>query len=104
MPRICATGRRSPTPSTWPLAIFTTASSTLWTRLSRLVRGAFGLLGDIELEDEPIPNIAEHIKLEARWIEQNADAITGGIRSLQNLLDGLTDLYLTTYYKLKNLS
>lgn len=72
--------------------------------MSRLVRGAFGLLGDIELEDEPIPNIAEHIKLEARWIEQNADAITGGIRSLQNLLDGLTDLYLTTYYKLKNLS
>lgn len=67
-------------------------------------QGAFGLLDAVENRVVNKSNIAEHIKQEARWIEQNADEITGDIKAIQNLLDSLTDAYLTTYYKLTNLS
>lgn len=67
-------------------------------------QGAFGLIGEVDQSTVEKKNIAEHIKQEARWIEQNADEITKGVRALQNLLDSLTDIYLTTYYKLTNLS
>lgn len=67
-------------------------------------QGAFGLIDSVEPTTVNKNNIAEHIKQEARWIEQNADDITGGVKAIQNLLDGLTDAYLTTYYKLTNLS
>lgn len=67
-------------------------------------QGAFGLIGAVDPSVVNRNNLAEHIKQEARWIEQNADEITQGVRSLQNLLDGLTDIYLTTYYKLTSLS
>lgn len=67
-------------------------------------QGAFGLISDVETTSVDKKNFAEHIKQEARWIEQNADEITKGVRALQNLLDSLTDIYLTTYYKLTNLS
>jgi len=75
--------------------------------LDRIVeahQGAFGLIDTVEPRVVNKNNIAEHLKQEARWIEQNADEITGDIRAIQNLLDSLTDIYLTTYYKLTNLS
>lgn len=67
-------------------------------------QGAFGLLDAVENRVVNKSNIAEHLKQEARWIEQNAGEITGNIKAIQNLLDGLTDAYLTAYYKLTNLS
>lgn len=67
-------------------------------------QGGFGLIGDVDVKAIEKNNIAEHIKQEARWIEQNADQITGKVRGLQNLLDTITDVYMKTYYKLTNLS
>lgn len=67
-------------------------------------QGAFGLIGDVELENVKKADIAEHIKQEARWIEQNREDIARGVRAIENLIDSLTDSYLTTYYKLTNLS
>lgn len=67
-------------------------------------QGAFGLIDDVSPTVVNKNNIADHIKQEARWIEQNSDEITGGIKAIQNLLDSLTDIYLTTHYKLTNLS
>lgn len=67
-------------------------------------QGAFGLIGDVDVEPIDKDDIVMHIAQEAKWIEQNADKITGNIRALQNLLDALTDLYLTTHYKLTKLS
>lgn len=67
-------------------------------------QGAFWLIGDVEPSVAKKSNIAEHIKQEARWIEQNRTDIAGGVRAIENLIDSLTDSYLTTYYKLTNLS
>lgn len=67
-------------------------------------QGAFGLIGDVDPTVANKNNIAEHIKQEARWIEQNREDISGGVRAIENLIDSLTDSYLTTYYKLTNLS
>ena len=67
-------------------------------------QGAFGLVGDVEPTVVNKNNLAEHIKQEARWIEQNRTDIAGGVRAIENLIDSLTDSYLTTYYKLTNLS
>lgn len=67
-------------------------------------QGAFGLIGDVEPSTASKSDIAEHIKKEARWIEQNRENISGGVRAIENLVDSLTDSYLTTYYKLTNLS
>jgi len=67
-------------------------------------QGAFGLIGDVDVEAIEKNNIAEHIRQEARWVGQNADQITGKVRGLQNLVDAITDVYMKTYYKLTNLS
>jgi len=67
-------------------------------------QGAFGLIGKVDVVPVSSKNMDDHLAEEAKWIEQNADKITGGIRALQNLLDAITDLYLTTHYKLTKLS
>lgn len=41
---------------------------------------------------------------DCNWIAKNRDKIANGIPAIENLLDDLCDLYLTTIYKLKNLS
>ena len=40
---------------------------------------------------------------DAEWIEKNHEAICKGNRAVANLIDGVTDVYLTTIYKLRNL-
>lgn len=67
-------------------------------------QGAFGLIGDVDPATVNKNNIAEHIKQEARWIEQNRNEIAGNIEAIGALIDDLTNEYLTTYYKLTNLS
>lgn len=41
---------------------------------------------------------------DCNWIVTNRDKISKRVPAIQNLLDDLCDLYLTTIYKLKNLS
>jgi DNA-binding ferritin-like protein len=67
-------------------------------------QGAFGLIGEVEPTVVNKMNLAEHIKQEARWIEQNRDKVSGGVEAIGALVDDLTNEYLTTYYKLTNLS
>jgi hypothetical protein len=66
-------------------------------------QGAFGLLGDVDPTVVNKNNIAEHIKQETRWIEQNRNDISGNIQGINALIDDLTEKYLSTYYKLSNL-
>jgi hypothetical protein len=40
---------------------------------------------------------------DAAWIEKNHEAICKGNRAVANLVDGVTEVYLTTIYKLRNL-
>lgn len=67
-------------------------------------QGAFGLIGNVKPTVADKDDIAEHIKDEARWIEANREKLSGGVRAIENLIDSLTDSYLTTYYKLTTLS
>lgn len=66
-------------------------------------QGAFDLIGNI-----PAPNVAERdvLKLledDAAWIEEHHEDICKGNRAVANLVDSVTDTYLTTIYKLRNL-
>lgn len=67
-------------------------------------QGAFGLIGEVKPETVAKADIVEHIADEAQWIDDNRAKIAGGVRALENLIDDLTGSYLTTYYKLRNLS
>jgi DNA-binding ferritin-like protein len=72
-------------------------------KLVEAYQGAFSLIGNI-----PAPKVTERdvlklLEADADWIEENHDAISKGNRAVGNLVDGVTDTYLTTIYKLRNL-
>ena len=72
-------------------------------RLVEAYQGAFSLIGNI-----PAPKVTERdvlklLEADADWIEENHDAISKGNRAVANLVDGVTEVYLTAVYKLRNL-
>lgn len=68
-------------------------------------QGNFALLGKIDLTDpEPNGSILQRLERDAAWIDSNRSKIAGGVRAIENLVDALTETYLTTIYKLKHLS
>ena len=73
-------------------------------KLVEAYQGAFELVGTI-----PAPKTkAEEIQLilmeDADWIEKNHEKVCKGNRAVGNLLDNVTEVYLSTLYKLRNLS
>lgn len=72
-------------------------------KLVETYQGAFSLIGSI-----PAPKVAERdvlklLEADADWIEENHEAICRGNRAVANLIDGVTEVYLTAVYKLRNL-
>lgn len=72
-------------------------------KLVETYQGAFGLIGNI-----PAPKVTERdvlklLEADADWIEENHESICKGNRAVGNLVDGVTDTYLSTIYKLRNL-
>jgi DNA-binding ferritin-like protein len=72
-------------------------------RLVEAYQGAFSLIGNI-----PAPSVTERdvlklLEADAEWIEENHEAVCKGNRAVANLIDGVTEVYLTTVYKLRNL-
>ena len=66
-------------------------------------QGAFDLIGNI-----PAPKVSERdvlklLEADADWIEEHHEEICKGNRAVGNLVDGVTDTYLTAIYKLRNL-
>jgi DNA-binding ferritin-like protein len=66
-------------------------------------QGAFELIGNI-----PAPKVSERdvlklLEADADWIEAHHEEICKGNRAVGNLVDGVTSVYLTTIYKLRNL-
>ena len=66
-------------------------------------QGAFELIGNI-----PAPKVSERdvlklLEADADWIEEHHEEICKGNRAVGNLVDGVTSVYLTTIYKLRNL-
>lgn len=63
-------------------------------------QGAFGLVGRLEGEQ---PDVVKMINDELIWLNENRAAISKGVPALENILDDLTALHMTTLYKLENL-
>ena len=67
-------------------------------------QGAFGLIGAVDIKQVPPANIVKHLSEEVMWLNENRHKFTKGLPALENLADSIDDLYLSTLYKLKNLS
>ena len=67
-------------------------------------QGAFGLMGAVDVKQVSPANITTHLAKEVMWLNEYRSKCTKGLPALENLMDSVTDLYLSTIYKLKNLS
>lgn len=66
-------------------------------------QGAFELIGTVPAPKTKAEDIQAILIEDAGWIEKNHEAICKGNRAVANLIDGVTGIYLTTTYKLRNL-
>lgn len=72
-------------------------------KLVEAYQGAFELIGPVKAPKTKADDIQLILTEDAEWIEANHEAICKGNRAVANLLDGVTEVYLTTTYKLRNL-
>lgn len=72
-------------------------------KLVEAYQGAFELIGPIKAPKTKAKDIQLILVEDAEWIEKNHEAICNGNRAVANLIDGVTGVYLTTTYKLRNL-
>jgi hypothetical protein len=63
-------------------------------------QGTFGLVG--KLKDD-VEDITAQIRSELVWIAEHRSEIARGVPALENILDELTALHMSTLYKLENL-
>jgi hypothetical protein len=69
-----------------------------------MYQGAFGLIENVDVQSISNADIMEHIGKEANWLEEHRSEIAGDVWAIENQIDELAGLYLSTFYKLKNLS
>lgn len=72
-------------------------------RLVEAYQGAFDLIGNIPAPKVANGDVLKLLEGDAAWIEENHEAICQGNRAVANLIDGVTEVYLSTIYKLRNL-
>ncbi len=51
-----------------------------------------------------VKEILKHLSEEVNWINQNREAIADEVPALENIVDEIAGIYLSTIYKLKQLS
>ena len=66
-------------------------------------QGAFDLIGPIPAPKTTPSDCLKALEADADWIEEHHEEICKGNRAVANLIDGVTDTYLSTIYKLRNL-
>lgn len=66
-------------------------------------QGAFELIGNIPAPETPKGDVLALLEADAAWIEEHHEEICKGNRGVANLVDTVTDTYLSTIYKLRNL-
>jgi hypothetical protein len=66
-------------------------------------QGAFELVGNIPAPENVKGDALAVLENDADWIEKNHEGICRGNRAVGNLVDTVTDTYLSTIYKLRNL-
>lgn len=67
-------------------------------------QGANGLIDNVDSQPLVGKDLIRHLTEESKWIDDNREALSGDICAIENALDDLAGLYLSTIYKLKNLS
>lgn len=74
-------------------------------KLVEACQGSKGIIGHVNLacKDESV-DIIKCLTDDANWISKNRAKIAHGVPALENIIDEIVALYLTTIYKLKNLS
>lgn len=73
--------------------------------LVEVCQGSKGIIGHVNLscKDESV-DVIKAITDDANWISKNRARISHGVPAIENILDELVAIHLTTLYKLKNLS
>ena len=66
-------------------------------------QGAFDLIGNIPAPPTGSKDILKLLEADAEWIEEHHEEICQGNRAVANLIDGVTGVYLSAIYKLRNL-
>ena len=66
-------------------------------------QGAYDLIGAIPAPGEMEKDALKCLESDAEWIEKNHEKICKGNRAVGNLVDGVTEVYLSAIYKLRNL-
>jgi len=66
-------------------------------------QGAFELVGTIPTTKTKADDILLILIEDSEWIEKNHEGVCKGNRAVANLLDGVTGVYLSAIYKLRNL-
>ena len=74
-------------------------------KLIEACQGSKGIIGHVNLacKDESI-DIIKCLTDDANWISRNRAKLGHGVPAIENILDEIVALYLTTLYKRKNLS
>jgi len=67
-------------------------------------QGNFGLITTSNQTCSINKDIVKQLRSDVKWIADNRSAIAQNVDALENLIDGLTEVYLQTIYKLTNLS
>ena len=67
-------------------------------------QGNFGLITTSNQTCSINKDIVKQLRSDVKWIADNRSAIAQNVDALENLIDGLTEVYLRTIYKLTNLS
>ena len=66
-------------------------------------QGYYGLIGEVRIMMMPKDRIADLVRTELGWIQQNREKIAKKNTMIENLIDDLMQTYSTTHYKLVNL-
>jgi hypothetical protein len=66
-------------------------------------QGYYGLMGDVAPMSFPYDDICGLIADEAEQVAKARSTVCKGNTALENLIDGLSETYSTTFYKLANL-
>lgn len=66
-------------------------------------QGNFGLVKDIPKVSYEEKDFVKYLASEIKWIGEHREHIAGEVEALENIVDDITALFLTTSYKLVNL-
>jgi hypothetical protein len=72
-------------------------------RVVEACQGAHGLIGAIPAPSASASDIIDHLEEESAWIAEHRSEIAYNVTAIENIIDELSGIYLSTIYKLKNL-